>query len=109
MDAPGLAWLARMDAEDWVGRIWRHDHTLWSASPHEVGNRLGWLRAAEQTALSLVRMQALCAALAANGIRDLVLLGMGGSSLAPEVLRSVFGQQPGFHACKFWTVQSRAG
>lgn len=96
MDAPGLAWLARMDAEDWVGRIWRHDHTLWSASPHEVGNRLGWLRAAEQTALSLVRMQALCAALAANGIRDLVLLGMGGSSLAPEVMRSVFGQQPGF-------------
>ena len=96
MDASARAWLARMEVEEWVGRIWRRDHTLWSASPHEVSNRLGWLGAAEQTALAFERMQSLCAGLAADGIKEIVLLGMGGSSLAPEVLRSVFGQQPGF-------------
>ncbi len=69
MDATARAWLARMEVEDWVGRIWRRDHTLWSASPHEISNRLGWLGAAEQTAPALVRMQSLWAGLAAVGVK----------------------------------------
>ena len=70
MDATARAWLARMEVEDWVGRIWRRDHTLWSASPHEISNWFGWLGAAEQTTLALERMQSLCAGPAADGIKE---------------------------------------
>ena len=72
------------------------DPTLWApeATP-EVANRLGWLTIASRMKDELARIEAFSGELRADGIEDIVLLGMGGSSLAPEVLRRAFGASPG--------------
>jgi glucose-6-phosphate isomerase len=72
------------------------DATLWApAGTPEVANRLGWLTIAERMLAQLDEVQTFADAVRDDGIRDVVLLGMGGSSLAPEVLRRSFGSQPG--------------
>jgi glucose-6-phosphate isomerase len=83
-----------------VERIWNRDPDLWkpadAAHAAVIGNRLGWLdvplamrgRVAELTALATEVQQA--------GFGDAVLLGMGGSSLCPEVLRTSFGSAAGY-------------
>jgi transaldolase / glucose-6-phosphate isomerase len=72
------------------------DATLWAPEgTAEVANRLGWLTIAERTLAELGEVQAFADGVRDDGIRDVVLLGMGGSSLAPEVLRRSFGSQPG--------------
>ena len=71
-------------------RIWRHDATFWSgdaAREDSVSNRLGWLEVASQMRERVREIEALVAQVKADGFTDAVLLGMGGSSLAPEVLR----------------------
>ncbi|MBM4437143.1 MAG: bifunctional transaldolase/phosoglucose isomerase [Actinobacteria bacterium] len=74
-------------------RLWRADASLWTADPgvqRQIADRLGWLRVASS-------MRAEASALGrwatetARGVRDVVLLGMGGSSLAPEVMRDTIG------------------
>ncbi len=78
-------------------RIWEHDGTVWKDNPSVVSkikNRLGWLDVFET--IDLPRLKALQAS-AKNGDFDhVVLLGMGGSSLAPEVLSQTFGPQVGY-------------
>jgi glucose-6-phosphate isomerase len=72
------------------------DPTLWApAGTPEVANRLGWLTIAERMLAQLDELQTFADGVRDDGIRDVVLLGMGGSSLAPEVLRRSFGSQPG--------------
>ncbi len=67
------------------------DATLWApAGTPEVADRLGWLTIAERTLEEIADMKALAETARAEGLRDVVLLGMGGSSLAPEVLRRCF-------------------
>jgi glucose-6-phosphate isomerase len=75
-----------------VERIWAHDHTVWKPDPTEIANRLGWLDIAGRMLSSTDRLDALAGALAAEGYTDAVLLGMGGSSLAPEVFYKVLAQ-----------------
>ncbi|HMO96421.1 MAG TPA: hypothetical protein PKD27_09875, partial [Tepidiformaceae bacterium] len=71
-----------------VERIWAGDHTVWSPDPTEVADRLGWLRI-HQRSLSEAPDIARFARLAASEeFESVVLLGMGGSSLAPEVFAS---------------------
>jgi glucose-6-phosphate isomerase len=91
--------LARAKDEDVAGRIARADATLWGATgspptPPEIADRLGWLTIAERMLTEIDELTRFAAAIASEGIRDVVLLGMGGSSLAPEVLRRCFGPQP---------------
>ena len=74
-----------------VERLWRQDYTLWKPDPTEITNRLGWLTLPDQMQTHLKPLAALAAAARAEGISDVVLLGMGGSSLGPEVLRASFG------------------
>ncbi|MGH2538095.1 MAG: transaldolase family protein, partial [Candidatus Promineifilaceae bacterium] len=74
-----------------LARIWRHDHTVWSQAPAEISNRLGWLHLPEKMDERLGRIAALADSLRSDGIRRAVLLGMGGSSLAPDVFSHVFG------------------
>ncbi|HWD11230.1 MAG TPA: hypothetical protein VG366_05265 [Solirubrobacteraceae bacterium] len=62
----------------------------------EVANRLGWLTIAERMRGELDGIRAFAAEIAADGYSDAVLLGMGGSSLAPEVLRRTFSQRDGY-------------
>ncbi|MBU1878130.1 MAG: transaldolase, partial [Chloroflexi bacterium] len=78
-----------------VPRIWSHDHTVWHPDPAQIANRLGWLHAAENMTAHVPRLDALFQAVRAAGYTDVLLLGMGGSSLAPEVFSIVFGAQPG--------------
>ncbi len=74
-------------------RLWAPDPTLWTDDPagqEEVQRRLGWLRLPEASRPLAVEATAFAAELRAAGIRKVLLLGMGGSSLAPEVLARAF-------------------
>jgi glucose-6-phosphate isomerase/transaldolase/glucose-6-phosphate isomerase len=77
--------LAALDRERVVERLWEHDYTLWSPDPREIANRLGWLgfvpSPEERARLAVLVDQA-----RQEGIRHVVLLGMGGSSLGAEAL-----------------------
>jgi transaldolase/glucose-6-phosphate isomerase len=83
--------------EDVARRIWRKDDTLWGEhGAPEIGNRLGWLTIAETMREALPDLTAFARQAVDDGFTDCVLLGMGGSSLAPEVLGRSFGSEPGW-------------
>ncbi|GAB4473591.1 MAG: hypothetical protein Kow0088_08970 [Anaerolineales bacterium] len=88
--------LEQLQKEAVIPRLWAHDHTLWSPEPTEISNRLGWLHCTEWMPARLHQLTALVKGLQRDGYRQAVLLGMGGSSLAPQVFRQVFGVQEGF-------------
>jgi glucose-6-phosphate isomerase len=79
-----------------VPRIWGRDHTVWSDDPTELSDRLGWLDAPERAAEAKGELGALAEGVRADGITDVVLVGMGGSSLYPAVLATTFGSAPGW-------------
>lgn len=87
-----------------VARLWSKDHQLWKPEPTEISNRLGWLSLPEEMSAHLQVLTALSAAAKREGIRDVVLLGMGGSSLGPEVFRSSFGAKKG--GPRLWVLDS---
>ncbi len=70
-------------------RLWARDASLWTSSGEE--GWLGWLDAPERMLGRIGAIEAFAASVDADGVLDVVLLGMGGSSLAPEVLRRAFG------------------
>jgi hypothetical protein len=76
---------------DIVRRIWNRDHTVWAPDPTEVSDRLGWLTVHERMREEVDDLRGFAKGCAADGFRTAVLAGMGGSSLAPEVFRGVFG------------------
>ena len=77
-------------------RLVARDSSLWGdAAAASAARRLGWLDLPDRSRRELPELERLTAALAADGARTLVLLGMGGSSLAPEVLRATFGTPAG--------------
>jgi len=86
-------------AADWTAnnkldRFWQRDASLWTGDGEE--NRLGWMDIVEREQKDLAVFAALAADVKAAGFKSVLLLGMGGSSLCPEVLAVTFGQQPGF-------------
>jgi len=84
--------LARWQDEAFGRRLWEKDHLLWSAEPiPELSDRLGWLALPDTMTAELDRLSRLAREMADEGIRDAVVLGMGGSSLAPEVYARTFG------------------
>ncbi len=88
--------LADLDAQDVLARMRRPDYTVWSDDPTEITepNRLGWLEVAADMAKETQALRDFAASVAADGYTTAVLLGMGGSSLAPEVLHTTFGSAP---------------
>lgn len=77
-------------------RLLAMDATLWAPQgTPEVANRLGWLTIAERMLAEIGELESFVEGVRADGIEDVVLLGMGGSSLAPEVLRRSFGDSEG--------------
>jgi transaldolase/glucose-6-phosphate isomerase len=88
--------LARLDSEKVVARITRGDYTLWKPQPTEITNRLGWLDIADRMTAALPEITDLVNSVRADGYTDALVLGMGGSSLAPEVFRQTFGVAPGY-------------
>ncbi len=84
---------------EFAGRLWRKDPTLWSPRPvPEITNRLGWLHLPEAMQDRAQDLAAFAALAKSEGIRQVVLLGMGGSSLAPEVIQKVLGNADGYPA-----------
>ncbi len=86
-------------AREVARRIWERDADLWKPGDPKhaavIGNRLGWLDVVETMRDALGRLVGLTADVQQAGFRNCVLLGMGGSSLCPEVLRSSFGSAAG--------------
>ncbi|HDS05864.1 MAG TPA: hypothetical protein ENN95_02360, partial [Deltaproteobacteria bacterium] len=82
--------------DDVARRIRAKDYTLWSAAPAEIVNRLGWLDAPGHTLKKIDYIRDTIAPLANKKIKDVILLGMGGSSLAAEGFNKVFGAQTGY-------------
>lgn len=79
--------------------LWTRRLEVWSddrAVQQKISNRLGWLDASAIVYPHLPRLRAFAESIRDSGITDVVLLGMGGSSLAPEVLRASIGVAPGF-------------
>ncbi len=74
-----------------VERIWQHDHTVWKPEPTEISNRLGWLEIVDEMQPKLDELRSFVDEVHEAGYTHVLLLGMGGSSLAPEVFRKVFG------------------
>jgi transaldolase / glucose-6-phosphate isomerase len=85
------ATLRRMAEQNIVQRIWQHDHTVWRPDPTEITNRLGWLDTATTMRGEIGRLEAFREQVMKEGYTDALLLGMGGSSLAPEMFAKVFG------------------
>jgi len=78
-----------------IPRVWELDYTVWKPDPQEISNRLGWLQIAEAMQNEIQHLKTLQDELRQQGYTHALLLGMGGSSLAPEVLRKTFGVRPG--------------
>ncbi len=82
--------------QDIVARIWAKDPTVFGEEGQpEIADRLGWLDIADRLLAEVDDLQAFADEVREDGITDVVLLGMGGSSLAPEVLRRSFGSAAG--------------
>ncbi len=87
--------LADLQAQKTIERIWQKDHTVWGETPREISNRLDWLTIAAEMEEHLGKLADFTQEVLDAGYKDVVLLGMGGSSLAPEVFARIFGVAPG--------------
>jgi transaldolase / glucose-6-phosphate isomerase len=92
---------AAVDAslDDWkknnkVARLWQKDASLWSNT--DEGNWLGWLTITREQLANLDTLKQFAAEVKKAKFKHVLLLGMGGSSLCPEVLRMTFGKVAGF-------------
>ncbi len=81
--------LSAWDAADASRRLWRKDASLWTG--RDEAGWLGWLESASRFAGESDRYRELATSLIAQGMTDVAVLGMGGSSLAPWVLSETFG------------------
>jgi transaldolase/glucose-6-phosphate isomerase len=85
--------------EDWrkngkVRRLWAADASLWTEA--DEANWLGWLEIVDKQLKGIAHLQHFAEDVRRAGFKDVLLLGMGGSSLGPEVLGETFGGSPGF-------------
>ena len=86
----------KAQAEEVAKRVWARDESLWGGpGVAEIGNRLGWLTISEKMLEHAGDLHEFAESAKADGLEHAVLLGMGGSSLGPEVIRRSFGQVPG--------------
>lgn len=86
----------KLNQEKVIDRIWKKDYTVWSNDPAEISNRLGWLDSVDVTGKSLKEIFEFVYEVKVAGYTRVLLMGMGGSSLAPEVFRLTFGVKEGF-------------
>ena len=91
--------LAKWQEEGFGRRLWEKDYRLWTPEPvPELTNRLGWLGLPDTMTAEVGELRRFSRAVADEGIRDAVVLGMGGSSLAPEVYSRTFAPAFGYPA-----------
>ena len=85
--------------DDWrasgkVKRLWQRDASLWTNE--DEAKWLGWLGVTDEQLADAGKLKAFANEIKSEGFSDILLLGMGGSSLCPEVLALTFAQTPGF-------------
>jgi transaldolase/glucose-6-phosphate isomerase len=88
--------ISKLEAESFPARLWAGDPTLWTGDiqgQEEIRTHLGWLRLPETSRSRIHAIKSFADEVHHAGIRKFLLLGMGGSSLAPEVLSMVFAQK----------------
>lgn len=91
--------LETANADDVARRLWRKDASLWKSDEDNVKvikNSLGWLHVADEMIGAVDELVEFAESVRAGGFRQVMVCGMGGSSLCPEVLAQAFGPQPGF-------------
>jgi transaldolase / glucose-6-phosphate isomerase len=89
----------RARSEAWAMRLFDRDVTLWSTDPRVgagIAERLGWLDAPAHFADRIAALEGFGDAIVDEGYTTVVVAGMGGSSLAPDVLHRTFGSQDGY-------------
>ncbi|HMD18407.1 MAG TPA: bifunctional transaldolase/phosoglucose isomerase [Terriglobales bacterium] len=89
----------KKNLNDWrasgkVRRLWQGDASLWTSD--DEANWLGWLAITDEQLANADKLKALANEVKSSGFSDILLLGMGGSSLCPEVLSLTYPQTPGF-------------
>jgi transaldolase / glucose-6-phosphate isomerase len=94
----GIAKAVETSTEEWrasgkIRRLWQHDKTVWTGTDEDKW--LGWLDSVSAAKGKLSDYRDFSAWVKSQGFTDAVVLGMGGSSLGPEVIAETFGQQPG--------------
>ncbi|HEY2887330.1 MAG TPA: hypothetical protein VGJ17_01835, partial [Candidatus Limnocylindrales bacterium] len=98
--AEAALWTAAADrarSETWAARLFDRDASLWSSDPAvqaEISERFGWLDAPAHFRDQIPALEGFGDALRSDGFKAVVVGGMGGSSLAPEVLERTFGSSP---------------
>src|ERR1044072_1639440 len=88
-----------MNSNDLAKRIWQKDAWLWKSeedSVKNIKNSLGWLTVADEMIGVADELVEFAESVRTRGFQHVMVCGMGGSSLCPEVLASTFGRQPGF-------------
>jgi transaldolase/glucose-6-phosphate isomerase len=88
------ATMAEWQAAGRVKRLWQKDASLWTGS--DEANWLGWLDIVDDQIAYRDRLRKVAEDVQSSGFQRVLLLGMGGSSLCPEVLRMTFGKIPDF-------------
>ncbi|HEY1422990.1 MAG TPA: bifunctional transaldolase/phosoglucose isomerase [Candidatus Acidoferrum sp.] len=86
--------LADWKSNNRVARLWQKDASLWTGA--DESNWLGWLTIADEQLAHIETLKQFSAEVKRAKFKHVVLLGMGGSSLCPEVLRMTFGKVAGF-------------
>jgi glucose-6-phosphate isomerase len=94
-----LATTVKATAAEWqsggkIQRLWQHDAALWTGT--DEANWLGWLDIVDEQIAQHDQLEKLAKEVQTRGFEHILLLGMGGSSLCPEVLRMTFGRIPHF-------------
>jgi len=89
----------KKNASDWwangkVKRLWERDASLWTGE--DEAKWLGWLGVVDEQLARISELKALADEVKSAGFSDILLMGMGGSSLCPEVLALTYPQTPGF-------------
>ena len=95
--------IERARTEEWATRLFDRDVTLWSADPRvgaAIAERLGWLDAPIEFVDRIAALEGFGDAIVDEGYTTVVVAGMGGSSLAPDVLHRTFGSQDGYPALR---------
>jgi transaldolase/glucose-6-phosphate isomerase len=94
-----LTGAVKANIDDWragdkVRRFWRHDASLWTGT--DEANWMGWLDITADQIAHADKLRAAVADVKKEDFTDILLLGMGGSSLCPDVLKETFGRIAGF-------------
>jgi transaldolase/glucose-6-phosphate isomerase len=94
LEAGVSATLREWTTERRTERLWARDASLWTGA--DEASWLGWLTIVDEQQRRIDSLQRIAEDVRGAGVTDIVLLGMGGSSLCPEVLRMTFGKLPGW-------------